>query len=58
MENRFIFLLNAAEIADYIKKLIKLKLLRIKFCTKKLVVAHVYLPQLWNYGAGYDSGTL
>ncbi len=48
---RFIFRLKAAKISDYIKKLFKQKLFRIKFRTKKSAGAHVYPPQEWSYGA-------
>ncbi len=45
-ESRFIFGLNAVEIANYIIKLFKLKLLRIKFCTKKSVGTCLFRPRM------------
>ncbi len=47
-ESKFTFGLNTAKNTHYIKKSFKLKLLNIKFCTKKSVSAHVYLLQEWS----------
>ncbi len=40
--------LDAAKITDYIEKLFKQKLFKIKFPTKNSEGAHVYLPQEWS----------
>ncbi len=47
-ESSFTFVLNAAKITDYIKKLLKYKLFRIKIHKKKSVGTHEYLSQEWS----------
>ncbi len=50
-ESRFTLGLNTTKNTDYFQKFFKLKLLSIKFLTKKSVGAYVYLRQEWNCGA-------
>ncbi len=50
-QSTFALGLKAAEFTDYIKKCFKWKLLSIKFRTKNVEGALVYLPQEWSYGA-------
>ncbi len=50
-KSRFILGLNAAKSTNFIEKCFKLKLYKIKFSTKNLLGAGLYLPQEWSYGA-------
>ncbi len=45
---KFILGLNVAKISQYNKKFFKEKWFRIKFPTKKLMDAYVYLPHEWS----------
>ncbi len=46
---KFFLGLNAVKNTDYVEKCVKRKLFRIKFSSKKLMGAYVYLPHEWNY---------
>ncbi len=47
-ESRFTLGLDAAKNTRYIKKMLQIKLLNIKFRLKKSAGACVYLPQEWS----------